>query len=100
MGITMADEDQASRWRSIDDYAMSGRPVILAVVCAGRQPVIGEARFYEEYDDWYWAGAAPDDWNCPGGVKDVNFGLPLYYQVMPELPKILHEGTRADEGQG
>lgn len=95
MSGATADEISAlqefSFWKPIDANAMSGKPVIIAVVCAGREPVIGEATFYEEQDGWYWAGAAPNDHHCPGSVSDVNFGEPLYYQDLPKLPKKLQD---------
>ena len=101
MSGATADEISALQelpfWKPIDANAMSGKPVIIAVVCAGREPVIGEATFYEEQDGWYWAGAAPNDHHCPGSVSDVNFGEPLYYQDLPKLPKKLQLQDKVDE---
>jgi hypothetical protein len=77
-------------WRLLDGKAMSGTPVILAVIddTGTHEPVIGEARYYETEEDWYWAGTSPLD-HHGGPVREVNFGKPKYYRPMPTLPKEL-----------
>lgn len=77
-----------TRWKPIDGNAMSGKPVILAVIddTGDHEPVIGEARYYETQDDWYWGSTSPLDYpDLP--ISQINFGKPKYYRDMPVLPK-------------
>ena len=76
----------AANWLPIGRFAGSGpaNSVIVAVLCDGRAPVIGEAYFDPEAygGTWWWAGTAHDDY-YDSPIEEWNFGRVAFFQPLP-----------------
>jgi hypothetical protein len=84
----MADKSKIE-WQPIETAPRDGTSVILAVTGGKNGPVVGEARWWEEWEehggDWYWAGNTPGDYHG-GPISEINFGTPSHWMPMPEPP--------------
>lgn len=73
-------------WQPIEQFAGSGPSdsVIVAVICDGREPVVGEAYFDPEaYEGtWWWAGTSRGEYH-DSPIEECNFGRVAFFQPMP-----------------
>ncbi len=85
-------------WQPIET-APKDEDIIVAVMAAGHEPSIGEARFWSDggtwEPDWWWQGTTPKDYYV-GPISEMNFGTPTHWMRKPEAPALTNQTEKGE----
>jgi len=74
---------EAALWRPVSEHDGGFDPILLEL----DDGTCGEARWYEDEHDWYWAGTTPDSYHA-GPVIDINIAKPRRFRPLPIAPEV------------
>lgn len=81
------------RWLPVERFdgqpTGESNPVIVAVTCGDREPVVGEAYYDPEYygGTWWWAGTRGGEYH-DSPIEEMQHGKVTHFRAMPAPPSL------------